>query len=136
VVTGVPYGPAGVMFGLRSDHDAEDYGGCRLCSPLPARSEFWQRGCPTTELPVAAAWRPRSSTDEVTVAGSAEVDAIERARHAVTQAHQRVVAHQRAMHTARSGQLLRWQVDNHAAVQRIEHADHHAAPVLTADGGA
>jgi len=135
-VTGIPYGPAGVMFGLRSDHDAEDYGECRLCSPLPARGEFWQRGCPTTGLPVAAAWRPSLSANEATVAGSAEVDAIESARHTVAQAHQRVAAQQRAMHTARSGQLLRWQADNHAAEQRPEHLEHHVAPVLTADGGA
>jgi len=135
-VTRIPYGSAGVMFGLRSDHDAEDYGGCRLCSPLPARGEFWQRGCPTTGLPVAPAWRPRPSADEAMVAGSAEVDAIQSARRAVAQAHQRVAAHQRAMHTARSAQLLCWQVDNHAAEQRPEHADHHATPVLTTDGGA
>jgi hypothetical protein len=124
-VTGIPYGPAGLMIGLRSDPDADDYGTCRLCSSLPARSEFWQRGCPTTGLPVAPAWRPWPSPDEATVAGSAEVDAIASAWHAVAQAHQRVAAQQRALHT-----------DNHAAVQRTEHADHHAAPVLTAGGGA
>lgn len=133
-MTEIPYGRAGVMLGLRSDHDAEDYGECRLCSPLPARPEFWQPGCPTTGLPVAPAWRPRPSTGETAVADPIAVDAIGDARHAVNRAQQRVAARQRAPHIARSGQLVGWQVDDLAAVQRSEHADHHAAPALTADG--
>lgn len=124
------------MFGLRSDHAAEDYGECRLCSPLPARGEFWQRGCPTTGLPVAPVWCPRSSTDEKAVADPAVVDPVDSARRAVAQAHQRVAARQRAVHTARSGRLACWQADYQAAVQRPEHADHHAAPVRIADGAA
>jgi hypothetical protein len=135
-MTEIPYGRAGAMLGLRSDHDAEDYGECRLCSPLPAREDFWQRGCPTTGLPMAPVWRPRSSTDETAVAAPAVVDAIASARRAVARAQQRVAARQRATHTARSGQLVGWQVDNQATVQRPEYADHHAAPVLTADGAA
>ncbi len=135
-MTEIPHGHVGVMLGLRSDHEAEDYGECRLCSPLPAREEFWQWGCPTTGLPMAPVWRPRPSTDGTAVAAPAVVDTVGSARRAVARAQQRVAARQRATRTARSGQLLGWQVDNQAVVQRPEYADHYAAPVLTADGAA
>lgn len=133
-MTEIPYGGAGAMLGVRSDHNAEDYGECRLCSPLPAREEFWQRGCPTTGLPVAPVWRPRSSTDETAVADPAAGDAVGSARRAVARVQQRIATCQRAAHIPRSGQLLGWQLDDLAAVQRSEHADHHAASVPTADG--
>jgi hypothetical protein len=68
------------MFTLRQDHDEGDY----LCSRSPRRTEYWQRGDPTTGLPVAALWRPRAASELA-------VDPMVRARVAVAEAHQRQV---------------------------------------------
>lgn len=102
-----PYGRAGVTFGLRNDHDVdEEYAElCQLCSPLPVRSEYWQRGCPTTGLSVAPVWRPR-------VVSEVAVDPLVRARTAVTQAHQRMAAQLTEQGQARP--VVRWQAEDMA----------------------
>jgi hypothetical protein len=63
-MTGIPYGPAGLTFQLLSDHEADDYSDTYLLSsPLHADSSLWQRGRPTTDLPVAPVCRARSAGD-------------------------------------------------------------------------
>jgi hypothetical protein len=122
-VTGVPYGSSGVMFGLRPDHDQGD---C-LCLRSPRRAEYWQRGCPTTGLPVAPVSRPRT-------ASRAAVDPMVRA---VVEAHQSVTAHgQLAAEQCRVRQVARWQGQDQAAgASRREGADR-GAPDLAAGGAA
>jgi hypothetical protein len=107
-VTRIQYGNGGVMFGLRDDHDADEYGECRLYSLLPARAEFWQRGCPLTGLPGASVWRPRAA-GEVPLA-----DRVGRARRVVAQVR-RVVAELGAAGVARSERWVRWRVEDQTA---------------------
>jgi hypothetical protein len=113
------------MFTLREDHDEGDY----LCSPLPDREEFWQRGCPTTGLPVAPAWRPQSASETTG-------DPMVRARVAVVEADQRVAA-QLAEQEGRERQAAGW----HAEIQAADHSACHDsverdAPERAAGGGA
>lgn len=127
-MTGIPYGLSGVMFGLREDHDVEEYGDC-LCSPLPL-GWGWQRGCPTTGLAAAPVWRPRS------VQVSAAADAVERLRRSVAGIgwdHQATGAQRVVGESARAEQLARWHADDQTAA---ENAPDHGAVALTADGGA
>lgn len=77
-MTGIPYGPNGWMFGLREDHERGDL----LCLRSPDRVGYWQRGCPTTGLPVAPVWSR--------AAGEVAVDPMVWARSAVAKAHERV----------------------------------------------
>lgn len=107
-MTGIPYGSSGVMFGLRNDHvvDEEYADLCRLCSLLPVRSEYWQRGCPTTGLSVAPVWRSRA-------VGEVAVDPLVRARTAVAQAHQRMAVQLTERGQARV--VARWQAEDTAA---------------------
>lgn len=125
-MTAIPYGRGGVMFGLRADHDA---GECRLCSPLPTRAEFWQRGCPMTGLPVAPVWRVR-------VAEESGADPLDRAREAVAQV-QRVVADQQDVAPTWSGRATQWQAQDQAAERhRQEDVGERDASALAVDGAA
>lgn len=125
-MTAIPYGSGGVMFGLRADHDV---GECRLCSPLPARAEFWQRGCPTTGLPVAPVWRAR-------VADESGADPLDRPREAVAQV-QRVVADRPDVAPTWSGRATQWQAQHQAAeCYRQEDVVERDASALAVDGAA
>jgi hypothetical protein len=128
-MTAIPYGSGGVMFGLRADHDADEYGECRLCSPLPARAEFWQRGCPMTGLPVAPVWR-------APVAGESGVDALDRAREAVAKV-QRALADQQDVAPTWSGRATQWQAHDQAVeCHRQEDGVERDASALAVDGAA
>lgn len=113
-MTGIPYGRAGMMLGLRNDHDVDKEHAdlCRLCSPLPARSEYWQRGCPTTGLSVAPVWRPRAVSEGA-------IDPLVRARTAVAQAHQRVGGQLAVQGRAPA---VRWQAEDTAGQDGCERA--------------
>ena len=125
-MTGVPYGSSGVMFGLRPDHDQGD---C-LCSRSPRRAEYWQRGCPTTGLPVAPVWRARS-------ADRAAADSIVRARSAVLEADQRVAAHGRQVaERGQVRQVARWQAEDQAADQSRREGADQGTPNHAAGGAA
>lgn len=99
------------MFGLREDHDVAAR--CVLCSPLPARVDFWQRGDPTTGLSVAPAWRSRAASEGA-------VDPMVRAREAVARAHQRVTGQLAAQGRARP--VVRWQAEDTADRDGCERA--------------
>jgi hypothetical protein len=117
------------MFGLRADHDADEYGECRLCSPLPVRAEFWQRGCPTTGLPVAPVWAPR-------VAGESGADPLDRVRGAVAQV-QRAVAQRQGAVPSWSGRVTRCQAQGQAAEwDRQQDVSGRDAFALAVDSGA
>lgn len=117
------------MFGLRADHDPDEYGECRLCSPLPVRAEFWQRGCPMTGLPVAPVWRVR-------VAEGSGADPLDRAREAVVQV-QRVVADRQDVAPTWSGRATQWQAQDQAAERhRPEGVVERDASALAVDGAA
>ncbi len=107
------------MFGLRADHEEDEYGDCLLCSSWPAWSRG-QRGCPTTGLPAAPLWRPRS------VEGAATAGLVERARWAVTDLRDRVghvvVAEPGAGEVSWCERLARWHAQDQAA-DLGQHAD-------------
>ncbi|MGH3963026.1 MAG: hypothetical protein ACRDRY_07220 [Pseudonocardiaceae bacterium] len=124
-MTDIPYSEHGLMISLRDDHDHAQYHDCWLCSPVPAGGRR-QRGCPTTGLPAAPLWRPRSG------AAARSGDPLDLARNAVTDLHQRHAAHNPpGVELDRAQQLARWHTDDHAAGE-----DDRGALVLPEGGAA
>ncbi|MGH8571713.1 MAG: hypothetical protein ACREX8_03940, partial [Gammaproteobacteria bacterium] len=101
------------------------YHDCWLCSPVPAWGRG-QRGCPTTGLPAAPLWRPRSG------AAARSGDPLNLARKAVTEVrHGQAAQDPPRGEPDRADQLARWHTDDQAAELHGGSAQQRSAP---ADG--